>query len=212
MYAHGAAREPLGVEFLWRSKSFNWCWISVLLRARMSIILLTEHIEPYLSGSHLHKDSVERHFLKLFLHLWLGLFVTHRPIFGGILQFLICPMRSTAPQPQQELSKIEPFVSYSSWHTFFSLVDCIWNVMAHAQKPDLVYPRNGRVHLNRQGCQFSRLLTAEVCTSAVLMLDTPCSEVVWRLLTTHSIRKFPLHIPSRASTCAFTFHLDSISL
>ena len=28
------------------------------------------------------------------------------------------------------------------------------------------------------GRQFSRLLTAKVCASAVVMLDTPCSEVV----------------------------------
>ena len=28
------------------------------------------------------------------------------------------------------------------------------------------------------GRQFSRLLAAEVCASAVVMLDTPCSEVV----------------------------------
>jgi hypothetical protein len=30
-------------------------------------------------------------------------------------------------------------------------VDCVWNVMAHAQKPDFVFQRNGRVHLNRWG-------------------------------------------------------------
>ena len=41
-----------------------------------------------------------------------------------------------------------------------------------------------------------------------LMLDTPCSEVVWRVLATHSIRQFPLHFPSRASPCAITFQLD----
>jgi len=58
------------------------------------------------------------------------------------------------------------------------MVDCVCNVMAHAQKPDFVFRRNGRVHLNRWGRQFSRLLTAEVCASAVVMLDTPCSEVV----------------------------------
>jgi len=40
------------------------------------------------------------------------------------------------------------------------------NVMAHAQKPDLVFQRNGRVHLNRRGCQFSRLLAVEECRSA----------------------------------------------
>jgi hypothetical protein len=55
--------------------------------------------------------------------------------------------------------------------------------MAHAQKPDFVFRRNGRVHLNWQRCQFSRLLAAEVCVSAVVMLDTPSSEVVWRVLT-----------------------------
>ena len=48
------------------------------------------------------------------------------------------------------------------------------NVMAHAQKPDLVFQRNGRVHLYRRGCQFSRMLAAEVCASAVVMLDRPC--------------------------------------
>jgi hypothetical protein len=83
--------------------------------------------------------------------------------------------------------------------------------MAHAQKPDFVFRRNGRVHLNGQGRQFSRLLAAEVCVSAVVMLDTPCSEVVWRVLATHSIRQFPLHFPSCASPCATTFQLDSIT-
>ena len=51
----------------------------------------------------------------------------------------------------------------------------------------------------RRGRQFSRLLAAELCASAVVMLDTPCSEVVWWVLTAHSIRQFPLHFPSRAS-------------
>ena len=41
------------------------------------------------------------------------------------------------------------------------------------------------------------------------MLDTPCSEVVWRVLATHSIRQFPLHFPSLASPCAVTFQLES---
>jgi len=39
------------------------------------------------------------------------------------------------------------------------------NLMAHAQKPDFVFPRNGHVQLNRWGRQFSRLLAAEVCAS-----------------------------------------------
>ena len=43
--------------------------------------------------------------------------------------------------------------------------------MAHVQKPDLVFQRNGRVHLNRRGCQFSQLLADEECGSA----DSNCS-------------------------------------
>jgi hypothetical protein len=41
------------------------------------------------------------------------------------------------------------------------------------------------------------------------MLDTPCSEVVWRVLAIHSIRQFPLHFSSSASPWAITFQLDS---
>ena len=85
-----------------------------------------------------------------------------------------------------------------------------WNVMAHAQKPDFAFRRNERVHLNRRGRQFSRLLATEVCASAVVILDTPCSEVVWRVLATHSIRQFPLHFPTNVSPCAITFQLESI--
>jgi hypothetical protein len=51
---------------------------------------------------------------------------------------------------------------------------------------------------NRRGRQFSRLLAAEVCASAVVMvvmLDTPCSGVMWRVLATHSTRQFPLSLP-----------------
>jgi hypothetical protein len=92
-----------------------------------------------------------------------------------------------------------------------TVVDCVWNVMAHTQKPGFVFRRNGRVHLNRRGRQFSRLLAAEVCASAVVILDTPCSEVVWRVLATHSNRQFHLHFPSRASPYAITFKLDSTS-
>jgi len=35
-----------------------------------------------------------------------------------------------------------------------------------------------------------------VCASVVVMLYKPCSEVVWRVLATHSIHQFPLHFPS----------------
>jgi len=79
------------------------------------------------------------------------------------------------------------------------------------RNPISSFGQNVRVHLNRRGRQFSRLLTDKVCASAVVMLDTPCSEVVWRVLAAHCIRHFHLHFPSRASPCAITFQLDSTS-
>jgi hypothetical protein len=94
---------------------------------------------------------------------------------------------------------------------FNPVVEANWNVMAHAQKPDFVFRRNWRVHLNRRGRQFSRLLAAEVCATAVVMLDTPRSEVMWRVLATHSIRQFLLHFPFRASPCVIAFQLNSTS-
>jgi hypothetical protein len=93
-----------------------------------------------------------------------------------------------------------------------SLLGASWNVMAYAQKPDFVFRRNWPVYLNRRGRQFIRLLAVEVCASAVVMLDTPCSEVVWRVLATHYIRQFPLHFPNRASPCAITFQLESTAI
>jgi hypothetical protein len=92
------------------------------------------------------------------------------------------------------------------------LVERVWNVMTHVQKPYFVFRLNGLVHLNRRGRQFTRLLASEVCASAVVVLDTPCSEVVWRLLAAHVICRFPLHLPSSASPCAGAFQLDSTGL
>ena len=70
----------------------------------------------------------------------------------------------------------------------------VWNVMAHAQKPDFVFraKRTSPFKSAGGGRQFSRLLAAEVGASAVVMLDTPCSEIVWSVLATHCIRQFPL--------------------
>jgi len=76
--------------------------------------------------------------------------------------------------------------------------------MAHAQKPDLVFQRNRRVHLYRRGCQFSRLLAAEVCASAVVMLDRPC--LIQCTTAGYLLHlPFPPHFSTRAFPCAITF-------
>ena len=84
--------------------------------------------------------------------------------------------------------------------------------MAHAQKPDSVFQRNGRVHLYRRGCQFSRVLAFLECGSG----ENDCSNTGWTVpsqtedcLATHSIRLFSLHFSSRASPCATRFRFHS---
>ena len=67
--------------------------------------------------------------------------------------------------------------------------------MAHAQKPDFVFPRNGRVHLNRWGRQFSRLLAAKVCASVWVMLDRPRSEMAWEYWLPTPFAIFPFTSP-----------------
>ena len=45
--------------------------------------------------------------------------------------------------------------------------------------------------LKLAGASFQSLLAAEVCASVVVMLDTPCSQVVWRVLATPPFASFP---------------------
>ena len=70
------------------------------------------------------------------------------------------------------------------------------NTTSHAQKPDFVFPREtDRVHLNLPGVEGASVQSTagqpRCPASAAVMLDTPCSEVVWRVLATHCIRQFP---------------------
>ena len=67
--------------------------------------------------------------------------------------------------------------------------------MSHAQKPHFVFPRNGQFHLNRWGRQFSRLLAAEVCASASVMMDRPRSEVAREYWLPTPFASFPFTSP-----------------
>ena len=74
------------------------------------------------------------------------------------------------------------------------------------------FAQNGPVHLNRPGgwgVSSVDCWQPRCAPSAVVMLDKPCSEVVWRVLATHCIRQLPFHFPSRASPWAITFQLES---
>jgi len=59
------------------------------------------------------------------------------------------------------------------------------------------YPLQSPVHLNRPvGVSSVNYWQQSCAASAAVMLDTPCSEVVWRVLATHSIRQFPFTSPT----------------
>jgi hypothetical protein len=89
------------------------------------------------------------------------------------------------------------------------VVYCVWNVMAHSQKPDFVFRRKVRVHLNRRRRQFSRLLAAEVCASAIVMLDTPFYEIVSK--STGCLLHSPVS-PSLPLPCVTVYHHISAGL
>jgi len=81
--------------------------------------------------------------------------------------------------------------------------------MAHAQKPNFVFQRNGRVHLNRRGSQVSRLLAVEECGSAGRAWVDHVPRHSARVVATLSNRLFPLHFPSHSSPFAITFRTAS---
>ena len=64
--------------------------------------------------------------------------------------------------------------------------------MAHAQKPDFVFRRNVRVHLNRRRSQFIRHLAAEVCASAFIV-DSNTGYTMFRC--SEKSTGYPLHQP-----------------
>jgi len=105
----------------------------------------------------------------------------------------VCAVAELSP-PKSSSPLVHPVVNttqhrtkhtHPRWLLSFGIpsVEHVLKGVAPAQKPNLGLQRNGRVHLNwgGGGGQFGRLLAAEVCASAVVMvvmLDTPCSEVV----------------------------------
>jgi hypothetical protein len=90
-------------------------------------------------------------------------------------------------------------------------VDCIWNVMAHAQKRDFVFRRNERVHLNRRWASVQ----STTGTRGVRISGSNAGYIMFRC----SVKStgYPLHssvypsLPLPAPPCAITFQPDSNS-
>ena len=90
------------------------------------------------------------------------------------------------------------------------LVDCVRNVMEHAQKTDFVFRRSGRVYLNLQGAAVQ----STTGSRGVHISGSNAGYTMFR----GSVKStcYPLHspvspslAPPRASPCAITFQLDS---
>jgi len=85
--------------------------------------------------------------------------------------------------------------------------------MAHAQKLDFVFRRNGPSPFKSAGSSVQsttgsrgvRISGSNGSNAGYTMFRGN----VKGILATHSIRQFPLHFPSRASPCAMMFQLDS---
>ena len=62
-------------------------------------------------------------------------------------------------------------------------VEASWNVMAHIQKLDFVFRRNGRVHLNRQGASVQSTTGFPSCASTCTITFQLESTTVWTATT-----------------------------
>jgi hypothetical protein len=107
------------------------------------------------------------------------------------------------------------FIEFSSYvyglpkRTAKPVVDCVWNVMARAETRFRLSAKRTSSFKSARGRQFSRLLAAEGCASAVVN----AGYTMFR----GSVKGigYPLHSPVSpsflvpASPCAITFQLDS---
>ena len=177
--------------------------IIIIIRLFCPLLISQNSDDCWLLGSHpLVWDSSteisEQYTASIFTLLtWTIFFLPHRmsacfgkeeniPVPGIEPRFFSCQSRRVVTKPSGLARfiyslKATLYFKFTFWTASLCLSLCLWsieaswNVMAHAQKTDFVFRRNGWVHLNRRGRQFSWLLAAEVCASAVVMLDTPRS-------------------------------------
>jgi hypothetical protein len=106
-------------------------------------------------------------------------------------------------------SDVNEFLSaaFSQYNTL-SEVDCVWNVMAHAQKPDFVFRRNGWVHLNRRGASVQSITGNRAVRISLQGLYCSCRPVFCSHVT---LTGYPLHSivsPSPLPCVTLCYHIS----
>ena len=100
-------------------------------------------------------------------------------------------LRSASLQPDHVLSKSKLPLPYTA-----EVVDCLWNVMAHAHKPDFFFRRNVRAHLTLSwpaGHIFPTYKESfQVRWDNSIPLFSPCCHLPWSI-----------SIPLNQSECIF---------
>jgi len=81
--------------------------------------------------------------------------------------------------------------------------------MAHAQKPDFVFPPERTSPFKSVGASLQSTAGSRGVRISFSNAEYTMFGGGVRVLATHSIRQFPLHFPSRASPCATRFRTSS---
>ena len=115
---------------------------------------------------------------------------------------------------EENIAFLTTFVSMRNYGSplstkYDSKTDSVWNVMAHVQKPDFVFRRNGRVHLNRRGASVqpingSRSVHISGSNTGYTMFRGSVKSTGYPLHSPDS-----LSLPLPGSPCAITVQLDS---
>ena len=88
-------------------------------------------------------------------------------------------------------------VSCSEWFTTTEGVDCRLRLKCNVTRVETVFRLSAKrtSPFKSAGASVQSTTGSRRVGIRVVMLDTPCSELVWNVPATHYIRQFPLHPP-----------------
>ena len=125
------------------SKGYTW----FVLRREVSLPCSQQHAAGPFSEPNESSPHTLTYWIKIHLHI-ISSSPTHLKWAPCFSPKMLSMFRSSHTCYTHHLSHSHSVnrIIYSDW-----VVQYVWNVMAHARKPDFVFGRNGRVYLNRPG-------------------------------------------------------------